>query len=106
MSLKRVLVGIFLSIVALSLITIASSIAYYHVVYLPRVLEFKKEQKVALENCIEEALELYDYDWNGNCKLRNMEDQCVLEPDLAIMINTRRDDLKRECFRLYPQSSS
>ncbi|MEO6508714.1 MAG: hypothetical protein ABIO02_02065 [Patescibacteria group bacterium] len=68
-----------------------------------KALEEKGDQKASLEKCIDDVMKLYVYDWNGNCKLRKLGDECTLDPDIAIMINNRRDNLKQECFEKYPQ---
>lgn len=112
-----ILKKIFLGIVVVCLLIISASIAYHFTVYLPQTLKykndqlkyesdqlkFKADQKTSLEKCVKETEDLYTYDWNGNCHLRNRKDQCTLEPDLAIIINQRRDDLKKECLKKYPQ---
>lgn len=109
----------------LSALIAAFSLAYYLIIFIPQRetmkinLEKEKLQQQADENekkrsdaeksrilldaCLQKAKDHYTYDWNGNCKLRDLGEKCTLPNDMAILINSNNDKKEQECRDQYPQ---
>lgn len=109
--------------IGIGLLTIALSIAYYLVIYIPqrdlKKIEAEKqlqENKAISEKNANEDIEKKQRDclskvgnnmkefWNSECKAKGLKEDCLL-PEFNV---ERYDKMKNEnmetCFRLYPRS--
>jgi mannitol-specific phosphotransferase system IIBC component len=56
--------------------------------------------------CIEDAGEAYGKEWTRNCKAKGLPDKCSLNKNVADAVDKHHEEMKEECFKLYPINKS
>lgn len=90
---------------------LASSIAYYLVIFLPQkertMLEQWSQQQVKnkslLANCLDNASKVHENNWNDACASRGAGERCGLPTNVSSRIDKSHEGDKDDCFRKYPQ---
>jgi hypothetical protein len=52
-------------------------------------------------DCIGEVYAAYKLDWNQECRLRGLQNECLLDSYTANYLTTLMQDAESECIRLY-----
>lgn len=86
--------------IAVGIMIVALSIAYYMVIFLPQKT---KRSAALLESCLHSADEVKFKDWNRACALQKLDNECSLPVVLSDNVNEEFENNRDMCFRKYPQ---
>ncbi|MBI4078810.1 MAG: hypothetical protein HY429_00755 [Candidatus Levybacteria bacterium] len=89
------------------ILLIGFSVFYYFVVFIPSKEKTKQElethRKEQLQDCLSQAYDSYEKNWNEVCKIYNKEEKCNLSNSQSQRAEDRYKESKADCFKLYSQ---
>ncbi len=83
----------------LCMLSITATVVYYFIIYIP----YKEEVRVQkINNCLVDAQDEYIKQWDQKCEAIGGEPECPLKTDRRAIIVKQREEVKDECYKLYP----
>jgi len=96
----------FQKLVAVSLLIVSLSIAYYFVIFLPQKENLKTQMKLEngnkLNKCLIAASENMTTFWNKECASQRLSKDCILPEYNANRIDKLKKELRDLCFSRFP----
>lgn len=62
----------------------------------------RERREYLLEQCLEQAYDVYITGWNRDCEERGLEKECGLPTNLAERWDKIHREMKEDCFKKYP----